>query len=98
MPERDGKASGRGRVRDLFSIRNRGTFVVVEITEGVWRSGSLLVCAKGQYCIRSTEFIDDKRLPEACIALGIDDDRVRQSVVIGEEVWTATQIYPTSRA
>lgn len=37
---------------------------------------------------RAASAHDGKDVPPSAIALLIDDDRVKQSVVIGEEVWT----------
>src|SRR5262245_41140826 len=89
MAERDHRVTARGRVLDFFTIRGRGTAVVVDIIEGTWRSGSLIVCAKSHNRLRSVEFINGKNLPLTAIALLIDDDRIKQSVAVGEEVCTA---------
>jgi len=88
MAERDHTASARGRVLYYFTIRGRGTAVVIDIIDGTWRSGSQLVCQKGRYHIRSVEFIDGKDVPPTAIALLIDDDDIKESIVAGEEVWT----------
>jgi hypothetical protein len=85
------KRLGRGRVLAIFSIRDRGTAVVVEMGDGVWSSGSLLVCPKGHYHIRSVEFVDGKDLPRTAVALLIDESEVSQHVAVGEEVWSESQ-------
>ena len=79
---------GEGRVVDLFTVHGRGTAVIVDIIDGVWRPGSQLVSAKGRYLIRSAEFIDGKNVPLTAIGLLVDNDRIKDSIVVGEEVWT----------
>jgi hypothetical protein len=86
MTEPDHANSARGRALDLFEIRGRGTAVVVDIIDGVWRSGAQLVCAKARYRIRAVEAVHGTHLPRTAIALLVDDGRVRQGVVVGEEV------------
>jgi hypothetical protein len=50
--------------------------------------GSQLVSAKERYLIRSMEFVDRKNVPLTAIGLLIDNDRIKESIVVGEEVWT----------
>jgi len=88
MAERDHAASARGRVLNLFTIRGRGTAVVIDIIDGVWRSGSQLVSAKGRYRIRSVEAIHGPEVPLTAIALLVDEDGIEQSIAVGEEVYT----------
>ena len=88
--DRNDQVPGRGRVLNVFSLAGRGTVVVIEIIDGVWQPGVLLVCAKGSYRIQSIESIRGKDLPPTAIALVIDDEHAGEHVDVGEEVGSAS--------